>query len=146
MRSTIVPAQITSVEDKITSFLNLKQIVILIINLVLIMVQFLVIPPFVKFSLLKVLLALILSALLIPLTFKYKEIILLDHLVLIISYKLRPKTYVLIKDDEFLLDKESSKFNSISKNVLSENSQLFKKLNFSYSYGKRGEVYVQFFK
>ena len=146
MRSTIVPAQITSVEDKITSFLNLKQIVILIINLVLIMIQFLVIPPFVKFSLLKVLLAFILSALLIPMTFKYKEIILLDHLVLIISYKLRPKTYVLIKDDEFLLDKEFSKFNSISKNVLTENSQLFKKLNFSYSYGKRGEVYVQFFK
>lgn len=146
MRSTIVPAQITSVEDKITSFLNLKQIVILIINLVLIMIQFLVIPPFVKFSLLKVLLAFILSALLIPMTFKYKEIILLDHLVLIISYNLRPKTYVLIKDDEFLLDKEFSKFNSISKNVLTENSQLFKKLNFSYSYGKRGEVYVQFFK
>ncbi len=146
MRSTIVPAQITSVEDKITSFLNLKQIVILIINLVLIMIQFLVIPPFVKFSLLKVLFSLILSVLIIPLTFKFQEIILLDHLILIVSYKLRPKIYVLIKDDDFLIDREPIKFSSISQNVIAGNSQLFKNLNFSYSYGKKGEVYVQFLK
>ncbi len=146
MRSTVIPAQITSVEDKITSFLNLKQIVILVLDLILIIVIFLIIPPLVKFSLLKMILSVTLSLLIVPLIIKYRDVILLDYLVLMLSFKLRPKIYVLRRDSQDDIEPEANKNQALKAlRTKFKKSQLIK-FGFSYGCSKKGEVYVEFFK
>ena len=146
MRSTVIPAQITSVEDKITSFLNLKQIIILVVNLILVMIIFLIIPPLVKFTFLKMIIAIILSLIITPLSFKYKGHILIEYLSLILGYKFRPKTFVLIRDDQPIEDLSFNKISERSQKLNHTSLNNLKKLSFSYGYGKKGGVYVQFIK
>lgn len=146
MRTTIIPAQITSVEDKITSFLNLKQIVILVFNLIFVMIIFLIIPPFIKFSIIKMIFTFLLSIIIAPLSFKYRGVLLLDYLKLILDFKLRPKVYVLIRDDQVDEEINFEKKSFMSLKTKEKTFTKVKKLGHSYGYGKRGEVYVQLFK
>ena len=104
MRISIIPAQITTVEDKITSSLNLTQIIILVMALVLSFLIYLVVPPFLKFSLLKIIPIIILCSSISSLAIRIDQDIVLNYLILYFAFFVRPKIYVLlpsIKNDSY---------------------------------------------
>jgi hypothetical protein len=56
MRSTVIPAQITTVEDKITGNLSLTQIILLIIPVFILTILFSLVPPVMKLGIFKTIL------------------------------------------------------------------------------------------
>ncbi len=93
MKTSIIPAQITTVEDRIAANLNFKQLVLLAVPLFVVAFTFLVLPPISKFSLYKLVLSMIVS-LPASLAIRIKDTILLDVIILQARYFMRPKIYV----------------------------------------------------
>ncbi|MEI7690716.1 MAG: PrgI family protein [bacterium] len=99
MKTSVVPAQITTVEDKIVGNLTFNQILMLVVSLVLGTTVYLLIPPISQLSVIK--LAIIVPQFLIfgLLTLRIKGRTGADRLVIIIRYRLRPHLYVFTKND-----------------------------------------------
>ena len=93
MRNTLVPAQITTVEDKITANLNLKQILIIICLIFIDLFIFGIFPPFFKLYLYKDIILFILDSNLLLLAIRIKGILMIDYLILVIKYYIRPGYY-----------------------------------------------------
>lgn len=104
MKSTIVPAQITSVEDTIAGSLSLMQILILLTPLFLSTVIFIIFPPVSKIVLYKFLLMLITVLLFLPLALRIKGKVLLLWIILFISYAFRPRYYIFTKNSSLFRD------------------------------------------
>jgi hypothetical protein len=101
MRITTIPAQITTVEDRLTANLSMTQFFILIISCLLGLIIFLLIPPWLKISYLK-LIILLPFFLISTLAIRIKDQLLITTLKIMIDYQLRAHIYVL---DKTILDK-----------------------------------------
>ncbi len=99
MRSTVIPAQITTVEDKITNNLSLTQLVILVFPILISFIFYLIIPPAIKLSIIKIGLSLTVFILLSPLAIRVNDKILLLWIMLFIKYYSRESYYVFNKND-----------------------------------------------
>ena len=95
MKTSIVPAQVTSIEDTITGNLNLKQIILLVIPVFILALVFVIIPPSMSVNLLKCVIALAMSLPFVVLSIRHKGVVLLDELRIVIGYWLRPHIYLL---------------------------------------------------
>lgn len=104
MKQTIIPAQITTVEDKIAGNLNFTQIFILMIPIFWITVVYILFPPKLNLALYKLPLILIVLLLSLILALRIKGKVVLNWLILILRYNLRPKYYVFNKNDQYLRD------------------------------------------
>ena len=106
MRTTIIPAQITTVEDKIAGNLNFTQIVILMIPIFWTTILFAFVPPVMKLVWYK--LPLILTVLLICLilSLRIRERVVLNWLILLLRFKIRPMYFVFNKNDNYLREIE----------------------------------------
>lgn len=102
MRSTIVPAQITTVEDKIAGNLGLSQLILLTLPVFGGSVLFVVLPPFFTYATYKVVLIVCFAALCAVLAIRIKGRILLFWGVAILRYNVRPRYYVFNKNSEHL--------------------------------------------
>jgi len=99
MKSVVVPAQITTVEDKIAGSLNFIQIILLVFSLIIGTAFYGLIPPKLHLTSLKIALMLIQFAVFGALALRYQGKILADWLVIILRFKARPRIYVFSKND-----------------------------------------------
>jgi hypothetical protein len=102
MRTTIIPAQITTVEDKIAGNLNLTQILLLLIPVFATGLIYIAFPPYMKFVLYKV--PFILGVLLLSgsLAIRVKGKIVLAWVIILLKFNTRPKYYIFNKNDRYL--------------------------------------------
>lgn len=104
MRSTIVPAQITTVEDRIAGNLGLSQLLLLTGPVFGGSALFVLLPPFFNYAVYKVVLITGFAVLCGLLSIRIKGRILLIWLVALLRYNLRPKYYVFDKRHPHLRD------------------------------------------
>ncbi len=99
MRSTVVPAQITTVEDRVAGNLGISQLLLLLVPVFSGALLYIILPPFFAYSTYKVVMLTILSVLCVVGAIRIKGQILLIWLIAITRYNLRPRYYVYNKND-----------------------------------------------
>ncbi len=102
MRTTVVPAQITTVEDKIAGNLNLTQILLFLGAIFSATILYVVLPPTYKLNPIKIAASLLAISTFTILAMRIKGKIILDWLLVLSNYNLRPKYYVFNKNDNCL--------------------------------------------
>jgi hypothetical protein len=101
MKTTVVPAQITTVEDKIAGSLNFIQIMLLILSLIIGAAIYGVVPPRIHLTTLKLVLIAMEFSALGGMAIRIKGKIVAEWLIVILRFKLRPRIYVYTKNDLF---------------------------------------------
>jgi hypothetical protein len=99
MRTTIVPAQITTVEDRISGNLTFSQVLLLISALLIASVFYLALPPHRGFGNTKVAVMVVECIFFAVLTLRIQGRIMADWLVLYLRFAVRPRIYVFTKND-----------------------------------------------
>lgn len=131
MRTTIIPAQITTVEDKIAGNLNITQIILLLIPVIWATIIYTIFPSRFNLNWYKFPMSIFILILCLTLSIRFKGKVMINWLVLLLQYNLRPKYYIFNKNDLYqrqILLTESNKNNfKISKK--SSNENVFKKTN-----------------
>lgn len=98
MRTTIVPAQVTSVEDKIAGNLSFAQMLLLIAPVFIGGALFVFLPPFVGFRIYKLAIALVIAFVAIVLAVRIRGKLILEWITILGRYNLRPRYWVYDKN------------------------------------------------
>lgn len=98
MRTTVVPAQVTTVEDRIMGNLGFAQLALLVIPVFIAAGIFVLVPPFTKGSILKYLIMVVVALLFGILAIRIKGKIVLLWLITILRFNTRPKYYLFNKN------------------------------------------------
>ncbi|MDE2024923.1 MAG: PrgI family protein [Patescibacteria group bacterium] len=104
MRTTVIPAQITTVEDKIAGNLSMTQVVILMIPVFFGTLIFALFPPTMHVAVYKLPPVLVVLLLSLLLSLRIKGKVVANWLHVLLSYNLRPRFYVFNKNDAYLRD------------------------------------------
>lgn len=104
MKTSIVPAQITTVEDKIFGSLSMQQLVLLVSPFFLGFVAFIILPPNLQFVLYKFGVIGVLFVVCGLLAIRIKGKLLIFWIGTIAQYNTRPRYYVYDKTDQYLRD------------------------------------------
>lgn len=99
MRTTIIPAQITTVEDKIAGSLSMMQILILMFPVLFTALVYIFLPTPMKLNSYKITLVLSSVVTCIGLVIRVKDIIIAQWLGVIVKYHFRPKYFLFNKND-----------------------------------------------
>jgi len=99
MRITVVPAQVTTVEDRVAGNLGFSQLALFAIPVFGGSLLYAVLPPSMDFSLYKIILIAVVAVLSGILAIRIKGKIILLWLFVLIRYNLRPKLYLFDKRD-----------------------------------------------
>ena len=102
MKTTIVPAQITTVEDKIAGNLSFTQLLLLMGPVILTGLCFVLLPPLVRVTAPKLVVGGFLLMAGALLATRLGGELILQRIITRISYNLRPQYYVLDKNDHYL--------------------------------------------
>lgn len=102
MKTQVIPAQITTVEDKIAGNLNLTQILLLLFPAFWTTLVFTFFSPRLHFTFYKLPLVLGVLVLCLVLALRIKGKVVLSWVVTILHYNLRPKYYVFNKNEIYL--------------------------------------------
>ena len=156
MRTTIIPAQITTVEDKIAGSLNFTQILLLMIPVLWGTLVFALFTPSMKLAPYKISLVVLVTAISLVLALRIKDKIVAEWIGVLLRYKLRPKFYIFNKNDvtERLVDlpyepvtnhkkavaktiKRITKELSIKELIKFEQAMASKNLAVSFRYGRK---------
>lgn len=159
MRTTIIPAQITTVEDKIAGSLNFVQILLFMIPVLWGTMVYAVFSPVMKLAPYKISLVLVVTAISLLLALRIKEKIVAEWIGILLRYKLRPKFYIFNKNDlsERSIDlpfepvvnhkkilakatKKNLKELSIKELIKFEQAMNSKNLAVSFRYGRKGSL------
>ncbi len=163
MRTTVIPAQITTVEDKIAGNLSMTQIVILLIPVFFGTFVFAILPPSMHVALYKLPVVLFVLLVCLILSLRVKGKVVASWLLVLLAYNTRATYYVFNKNDTYLRD--MPEFEKIAKKEtlkavvkkelaipaktfgvkeLKELEAFIKNPNYSFSLkpGKKGGLYV----
>lgn len=99
MRTTIIPAQITTVEDKIAGSLSMTQVLILMFPVLWTALIYILLAPSMKLVGYKLSLILVVTIVCLILALRIKDKIVAEWFGVLISYRLRPKYWLLNKND-----------------------------------------------
>lgn len=102
MRTTVIPAQITTVEDKIAGNLNLTQILLLMIPVFFTTFAYAFLPPRMNLAVYKFPLVLVILLISLILSLRIKGKVVLNWLVILLRYNLRPRYYLYNKNEATL--------------------------------------------
>lgn len=105
MKTTTVPAQVTTVEDKIAGNLTLSQILLFITPLFVGTAIYLVFPPVLHLTILKFVISFLILLISVVMAIRIKGKILLLWTIVIARYVSRPRYYVFNKNDSYSRDK-----------------------------------------
>jgi hypothetical protein len=163
MKNTVIPAQITTVEDKIAGNLNLTQIMLLMLPVFSGIVLYAMIIPQMKISMTKIILESIIFVISSVLAIRIKGKLIVNWLVVILKFNLRPKYYLFNKNDYYLREvyfpnfakvkaevkviKAKSKakaIHTINEAQTSKLNDFIKKQSISYKLNKGGVINVAF--
>ncbi len=163
MRTTVIPAQITTVEDKIAGNLSMTQIVILLIPVFFGTFVFAILPPSMHVALYKLPVVLFVLLVCLILSLRIKGKVVASWLLVLLAYNTRATYYVFNKNDTYLrdipefekLDQKETLKAVVKKEVaipaktfgvkeLKELEAFIKNPNYSFSLkpGKKGGLYV----
>ena len=111
MKTTVVPAQITTVEDRIAGSLTLAQIVLLVISMIIGAGIYAIVMPKMHFGSIKIALILIEFIFFGGLALRFNGKILGDWLIIYLRYSARPRQYIFTKNDlihrDIVIEEES---------------------------------------
>ncbi len=165
MKMTVVPAQVTTVEDRIIGNLGFSQILLLIVPVFAAAGIFVLLPPFMGGALYKYVIMGVVALLFGLLSIRIKGKILASWLVTILRYNLRPKYYLFNKNvttnrEEYYSKipapeiKESTEKKPIKKSTLQQldiptTARILAAIenpatNFRLETGKKGDLHVRF--
>lgn len=99
MKTTVVPAQITSVEDRIAGNFTFSQVILLIFALLISAALYVVIPPRTGFSAIKLSLIVINLIIFCGLAVRWNGKIVAQWLVVYFQFTNRPRIYTFTKND-----------------------------------------------
>jgi len=102
MKYTVIPAQITTVEDKIAGNLNLTQIMLLMLPVFFGIVLYAMIIPVMKISLSKIIIEAIVFVICAILAIRLKGKLIVNWLMVILKFNLRPAYYIFDKNTSYL--------------------------------------------
>ena len=102
MRTRVIPAQITTVEDKIVGRLNLLQMMMLMAPVFFTTLSYAVLPPSMKFVAYKLVLSAIFFITCSTLSLRIKGKVVVNWLEIILRYNLRAKYYIYNKNESHL--------------------------------------------
>ncbi len=132
MRTTVIPAQITTVEDKIAGSLNVTQVMLLMIPVIFTTVAYAILPQRMHIEIYKLVLVLIVAVISLLLALRIKGKVVLNWLVVLLTYNVRARYYVFNKNDIFLRDivlpKTQKTKAKLEKAILSNEAKLKAKL------------------
>ena len=100
MKTTVVPAQITSVEDRIAGNLSFKQLILMITPVFVSTALFVLLPPFTKYRLYKVVISASFALLCFILALRVKSKLIIEWIIMLSHYNLRPRIYVFNKNSD----------------------------------------------
>ncbi|MES2971463.1 MAG: PrgI family protein [Patescibacteria group bacterium] len=106
MKTTVVPAQVTTVEDKIAGNLSFTQLLLLVTPVFLDGAVFVILPPVFNYSLLKLVISIGIALACMTLAIRIKGKILLAWIAIIARYRLRPKYYLFNKNNLYLREQK----------------------------------------
>lgn len=163
MRTRVIPAQITTVEDKIAGNFSLTQIIILLAPVLFATLVFVLFPPSMMFVWYKLSLTLLFSFLCIVLAIRVKGKIIVSWIIVLTRFNLRPKYYVFNKNDTFsrIIPEEYIKEEKVATTIVEEKAELVathsikellqlnqliqnKDFNLRFSSNKKGGLHVAF--
>jgi hypothetical protein len=101
MRTTIVPAQITTVEDRIAGNLTLPQIFLLLLPIFLGGFMYISFPPYMNFAVYKIVLFFIIATISSLLAIRFKDKMVISWLIIFLRFANRPKYFVFNKNDMY---------------------------------------------
>jgi len=104
MKTTTVPAQVTTVEDKIAGSLSLSQLMLLCAPIFLSAVGYILFPPMLKFTITKLVLFVLLAFVFCTLSIRLRGKLIIQWIVIMGRYNLRPRYYIYNKNDLHLRD------------------------------------------
>ena len=163
MRTTVIPAQITTVEDKIAGNLSMTQIVILLIPIFFGTFVFAILPPSMHVALYKLPVVLFVLLVCLILSLRVKGKVVASWLLVLLAYNTRATYYVFNKNDTYLRDmpefeksNEKETLKAVVKKELAIPAKTFgvkelkeleafirnPKYSFSLKPGKKGGLYV----
>ena len=99
MRTTIIPAQITTVEDKVAGSLNMTQVLILMTPILWTAIVYILLMPSMKLTSPKLVLIIISTTISGILALRIKDKIVAEWLGVLLKYRLRPKYWLYNKND-----------------------------------------------
>lgn len=102
MKTTTVPAQVTTVEDRIAGSLNFTQLFILALPIFITGGMYIALPPFVKMPTYKIVIATTVLVVSLTLAIRIKGKLLIQWLLIIGRYNLRPRYFVYNKNANYL--------------------------------------------
>jgi hypothetical protein len=102
MKTTTVPAQVTTVEDKIAGSLTLSQLFLLIAPIFVASAIYLIIPPTMHLTIFKCGLSFIIWLISAVMAIRWKGKIVLLWLAVLFRYAIRPRYYIFNKNDLYL--------------------------------------------
>lgn len=102
MKNTTVPAQITTIEDKIAGSLSLTQMLLLAAPVLLSGGIFIILPPVMRLMTYKLVLGSLLLVVFGILAIRIKGKLLLTWLIVKLHYNLRPRFFIFDKNDAYL--------------------------------------------
>ena len=115
MKTNPIPAQVTTVEDKIAANLSLAQLILLLAPLFISVFLFAVLPERMYFNLYKIVLMALSLIIFSVLAIRVKERIVLTWLILLVAYYLRPHLFVFDKNDDYLRKDKPQPDNKVKK-------------------------------
>ena len=98
MKQTVVPAQVTTIEDRIVGNLGISQMVLLSLPVLAAGIVFTVLPPALHIALYKLMFLVPFAALCAALSIRIKGEIVLFWIIVRVRYNLRPEYYVFDKN------------------------------------------------
>lgn len=104
MKTRAIPAQITTVEDRIAGNLNLTQIILLMLPVFWLMVVYAVLPQTMRLTMYKIPLIILVTVVSSVLALRIKGKVMIHWLVILLKFNTRPMYYVYDKNESFMRD------------------------------------------
>lgn len=102
MKTVVIPAQITTVEDKIAGSFNLTQIMLFMLPVFWTVIVYAIFPQRMHFTFYKIPLTIFVLLTSFALAVRIKEKIILQWVIILLRYQTRPKYYLYNKNDTYL--------------------------------------------
>lgn len=102
MRTTVIPAQITTVEDTIAGNLTLTQILLLLSPVLITTGSYVFLPEQMTFQVYKIVFTILVSLFFVVMSVRIKGKLVANWTVILLAYFSRPKLYLFDKNNSFL--------------------------------------------
>ena len=124
MKTTVVPAQVTTVEDKVAGRLGMTQIVLLVTPVFFGSALYAFLPPFMKYSTYKLILMVVILSVCGTMAVRIKGKLLLFWVIAIAKYNVRPRFYVFDKNSSSKRDDLNSQLQAEPLSMIDHRIQL----------------------